>query len=171
MIRKRQKERVHEESGGFDHGKIFVFPLPNHSISVIIDIIFIIFLLGAGKGIKCYVEQMNMVHILIRKVKNRSENKRMSNVAIPSNIPIHLPTNIYPYLELTFISFRHNRNENSKKSIWVTRNMGLYHDLYELYRFDHFWMVSWFVTILWDRENIRDIAHIQCLWIIVINNF
>ena len=87
----------------------------------------------------------------------------LSKYSYPSAHQQHLWfSNIY------FSSFRHYRNENSKKSIWVTRNMGLYHDLYELYRFDHFWMVSWFVTILWDRENIRDIAHIQCLWIIVI---
>ena len=67
MIRKRQKEKVQEESGESVYGT-----RPFHWI-----------LLGDGKGTKCYDEQMSTVHILIRKVKNKSENKRMSNVAIP----------------------------------------------------------------------------------------
>ena len=116
------------------------------------------FLLGAEKEIKWYVEQMNMVHILIRKAKNRNENRQM----LPS-LQIFLsicPWNIYGYFKTTYAYFRNNRNENSKKSVWVTRNMGLHNDLYELYCFDHFWMVSRFVTILWHWKNFRKLAHI-----------
>ena len=116
MIRKRPKEKVQEESGESVYGT-----RPFHWI-----------LLGDGKGTKCYDEQMSTVHILIRKVKNKSENKRMSNVAIPEcqmlpSLLIFLYvcpstfmviSNIY-FSSLDIIEMKTQKNQFESPAIWV----------------------------------------------------